>query len=161
MLKILNKNDWFVKFQLEFKIKRVKRLFFVHKFIKNVLCKNFEILIIDCTYKINKYKMSIFVIMKVIVLRINFYIDFAFLKKEEKLNFNWIIEQLKTLYVVLNLKNSVVIVIDRNSTLMKVIEINYFEIHNFFCVWHINKNVLKNCKSTFDTQKEWKKFLVV
>ena len=72
-----------MKFQLKNNIKRIKQLFFVNKIIKKVLCKNFKILIINCIYKINKYKISMFVIIKIIALKFSFYINFAFFKKKK------------------------------------------------------------------------------
>ena len=68
-------------------IKQMRRLFFVNKHVKKILIKNFEIIIMNCTYKINKYKMSLLVIMSHTILSTSFYIDFAFLKKEKKKNF--------------------------------------------------------------------------
>ena len=72
----------------ENEIKRIKKLFFVNKHIKKILCKNFEIFVMNCTYKINKYDMSMFVVMNHISLNTNFYIDFAFIeKKKRKISF--------------------------------------------------------------------------
>ena len=161
LLHVLKKNNWFVKFQLKKKTNRVQRLFFVNKHVQKILCKNFEMLIMNCIYKINKYEMSLFVIMNFIALKTNFYINFAFLKSEKKTNFDWIIEQHKKLYKSLNLSNFVVIITNRNQTFLNVIEFNYFDVYNVFCVWHINKNVFKNCKPAFEIQKKWKKFLIV
>ena len=84
---VLNRDNWFTKVLLENEIKRVKRLFFVNKHIKKVLCKNFEVLVMDCTYKINKYGMSMLVVMNHISLSTSFYIGFAFIEKEEEKNF--------------------------------------------------------------------------
>ena len=105
--------------------------------------------------------MSLLIIMSFIALKINFYIVKIFLNDEKFENFNWVIEQLKKLYVLLSLKNSVVIITDRDLIFMNVIEINYSKIYNILCVWYINKNVFKNCKTTFVTQKNWEKFLIV
>ena len=88
LLKILNKNCWFVKFQLNLKTKRIKRLFFVNKNIKKILFKNSKMLIMNCTYKINKYRMSLFIIINVIALKTSFYIAKVFLNSETFDNFN-------------------------------------------------------------------------
>ena len=94
LLKILTKNNWFVKFQLNTKSKRMKRLFFVNKHIKKIFNKNFEMLIMNCIYKINKYRMSLLIVMNVIALRNNFYIVKIFLNYENEKSFNWVIEQI-------------------------------------------------------------------
>ena len=43
---------------------------------------------------------------------------------------------------------------------MKIIKTQYFDTYNLLCIWHINKNVLKNCKVSFVTQKQWEEFLI-
>ena len=159
LLKALNKDCWFVKFYLDPKTKRVKRLFFVNKHIREILCKNSEVIIMDCTYKTNKYRMPLLIIMGFTALGTSFYIAKVFLDGEEFEDFNWAIEQLKELYVLLGLKGPVVIVTDRDLALMNAIEVNYPEVYNILCVWHINRNVLKNCKAAFATQEDWEEFL--
>ena len=68
-------------------IKRLRKFFFVNNDVKKILCKNFEIFVMNCIYKINKYDMSLMIIMSHIAINISFYIDFAFLKKKEQKNF--------------------------------------------------------------------------
>ena len=81
----LHREKWFVKIQLNEKIKRVKRLFFVNKIIlENFLIKNFEILIMNCIYKINRYKMFPLIIVDETILNITFYVAFAFLIDKTK-----------------------------------------------------------------------------
>ena len=103
--------------------------------------------------------MPLLVIMGSTALETSFYIAFAFLDGEEELDFNWVIEQLKELYSELDLKDPIVIVTDRDLALMNAIAINYSTTVNILCVWHVNRNVLKNCKAAFDTQQEWEEFL--
>lgn len=83
----LNRDNWFTKMLLENETKRVKRLFFVNKHIKKVLCKNSEILVMDCTYKTNRYGMPMLVVMSHTSLGTSFYIGFAFIEKKEEKNF--------------------------------------------------------------------------
>ena len=46
----------------------------------------------DATYKINKYKLPLLVIIGVIVLNITFYVGFAFMSGENTENYTWVIE---------------------------------------------------------------------
>ena len=53
------------------------------KNISQILLKqNHEVLIMNCIYKINRYKMSLFIINDQIVMHINFYVGFCFIAKE-------------------------------------------------------------------------------
>ena len=50
--------------------------------MQKLLRENHEILLMNCTYKINKYKMPLLIIIEIIVLNIIFYVDFCFMKGE-------------------------------------------------------------------------------
>ena len=114
LLKILHRNDWFIKFRLQIINKRIKNLFFINKNVNNIFVKNSKIIIIDCTYKTNKYRISLTIIINHIAFDTNFYIDFVFLNEEKKMNFEWLIQQINKLYRMLNLKDFEIIIIDRN-----------------------------------------------
>jgi len=51
------------------------------------LCLNIEILIIDYIYKTNKYKISFFIIIRIIVFNIIFYVKFCFIREENYSNY--------------------------------------------------------------------------
>lgn len=153
-----HREKWFVKIQLNDKIKRVKRLFFVNKIIfKNLLIKNFEVLIMNVIYKTNRYKMFLLIIVYETIFNTIFYIIFAFLIDEIEKNFAWIIEQIKTLYVNFNVFKFKIIVIDRNFALMITLKKTYSNIKNLLYVWHVNKNVVINCRFFFIDDEKMKK----
>ncbi|CAG8694673.1 13890_t:CDS:2 [Cetraspora pellucida] len=52
-----------------------------------------------------------------------------------------------------------VIVTDRELALMNALNITFLSSANLLCLWHINKNIMKNCKSRFETVNEWQAFL--
>jgi hypothetical protein len=37
-------------------------------------------------------------------------------------------------------------------------EAGHNSVAHLFCIWHINNNVLINCKKDFDTKKAWDEF---
>ena len=112
----------------------------------------------DCTYKTNKYRMPLLIIMSHTALGTSFYIGFAFLEEEEE-DFKWVIQQLKALYASLGLKDPAVVITDRDLGLMNALKNEYPDVYHLLCIWHINKNVLKNCKRSFAYQKDWEDFL--
>ena len=156
LFKILNRDNWFVRTFLNENIKRMRRLFFVNKHMKFFFLKNFEIIMIDCTYKINKYKMFLMILIKHIALNIFLYRFCFFRKKKKKLK--WILKHVKKLYAQLNFKNSNVIIIDRNFALINIAKC-FFNVVVLLCIWYINKNVLIHCKFYFEIQKNWIFFL--
>ena len=153
ILRVFYRKKWYVKVQIVANFKRVKILFFVNKKMINILCKNFEMFIINCIYKINKYDMFLLNIVDHIFINIIFYIDFAFVWTKKKI-YRWMLQQLKKLYKIFDFSNSIVIVIDRDETLINVLKIEYFEIITLFCLFHVNKNVRVWCKFEFDENEK-------
>lgn len=116
----------------------------------------------NVTYKTNRYKISLLIIVDEITLNTTFYIIFTFLIDKIEKIFAWIIEHIKTLYASFDFFESKIIVIDRNFTLIIVLQKTYSNITNLLCVWYVNKNVVINCKFSFvddeKNEKVWKKF---
>ncbi len=112
----------------------------------------------NCTYKINKYKMSLLTICKQTKLHINFYIVFCFMIKKKMNNYRWILKQLKTLYVRLKIFMFIVFVIDMKKRLMIAQYLIFSNFNHLFCIWHINNNVLINCKKSFVIKENWDDF---
>ena len=48
-----------------------------------------------------------------------------------------------------------VIVSDRELALMNAIHIVFPRTMNLLCIWHIEKNVLRNCKGHFEKEEDW------
>ena len=149
LLQSLYRKQWYIKIAFHENIKEIKTLFFVNKNIKNILCKNLEMLVINYTYKTNRYNMFLLNIVHHIVIKITFYIDFAFIDKEKKNRYMWVIDQLKTLYKSLSIDDFTIVVIDLNLDLINVLKKFYLDVHVFIYIWHMNKNVKVNCKSFF------------
>jgi hypothetical protein len=116
------------------------------------------LMLINCIYKTNRYFMSLCIITKVTSLNINFFVRCVFLFFEQQTNYNWVLKQLKKLYQSLRIMNLIVIVIHCEVVLINVIAIVFFNAQHVFCIWHVNKNVLKNCRSFFDDEESWTSF---
>ncbi len=133
-----------------------------------ILCKNSKVLIMDCTYKTNKYKMPLLTICEVIALGTTFIVDFVFIEKENKDYYDWVLYYLNQLYASLGLTRPRIIAIDRDLALMEAIDhrfpafaTTYNEgTRQVLCLWHLHRNVAKNCKASFATDEEWKAFLI-
>jgi len=101
------------------------------------------VLLMDNTYKTNKYKLSLLEIIGVTSTGLTFSIAFVLLSNEHENNFVWTLQKLKGLFVTVD--HPEVIVCDRDLTLMNAISIVFPKVHNFLCRFHIN-NLL--CLST-------------
>ena len=52
----------------------------------------------DCTYKTNKFKLSLLVVVGTTCLNTTFYISFCFMANEKLESYVWALEQLKLLF---------------------------------------------------------------
>ena len=62
-------------------------LFFTKKNILKLLKNNSEVLLMNCIYKINKFKFSLLIIVEQIFMSSTFYAEFAFISKKQKANY--------------------------------------------------------------------------
>ncbi len=105
----LNTNDWFFAYQKNRRDQITHLFFFFIRSSQIILKNNFEVLVMNCTYKINKYKMSLFIVSDQIALHNIFYVIFCFMTKEKKNDYVWVLKQLKRLYQQLQLSDSTVL----------------------------------------------------
>ena len=57
-------------------------MFFTRKSSQDLLKINYEVLILDATYKTNRYKLPLLIITGVTALNTSFYVEFAFMSGE-------------------------------------------------------------------------------
>jgi hypothetical protein len=158
LLKHLNHDRWFVKVKLRKDTKEIRRLFFLNKKSGHILRKNFEVLVMDCTYKTNKYKMPLLTIVGQTSIGTTFHVGFAFLESERPEDYVWVLKHLKDAYGALGLPDPNIIVTDRDLALLQASEEVFPNTAALLCIWHVNKNVLKNCKASFTTEEAWVEF---
>jgi hypothetical protein len=99
-----------------------------------------NILVIDCTYKTNKYGMQLLNVVGITSTYSTFNVAFAFLCEETVEEYKWALECLKQILT------PSVIVTDRELVLMSAISSVYPAAKSLLCLWHINNNVLANSK---------------
>ncbi len=107
----LDENDWIYAFQKD-RLNQITHLFFSKKSSQSILKINYEILIMNCTYKTNRYKMSLMIISDQIALHKNFYVVFCFMTKKKQNDYVWVLQQLKHFYHQLKLLDLIVFITD-------------------------------------------------
>jgi histone-lysine N-methyltransferase SETD2 len=137
---------------------RVKDLFFAHPISIDILRAFPQVLIMDCTYKTNRYRLPLLEIVGVTSTNLTFSVALAYLEGESEGNYTWALSRLKTI-----LEDGWVpsiIVTDRELALMNAIERVFPTTRHMLCRWHINRNVLKKSKPSFETKEKWDKFMI-
>jgi hypothetical protein len=128
----LNKNDWIYQLQKNSN-NQITHLFFIRESSQTILKNNYEIWMLDCTYKINRYKMLFLMISEQIEMNKNVYVRFRFMTKEITSNYCWILNQLKTMYAQMKMSKLTIIVTDMKKELIVAMKIELFEVHHLFC----------------------------
>ncbi|XP_028057844.1 PKS-NRPS hybrid synthetase CHGG_01239-like [Camellia sinensis] len=134
----------------------VTDLFWAHPVSLDLLRTFPRVLIMDCTYKTNRYRLPLLEIVGVTSTHMTFSVTIAYLQTERVDNYAWALQTLRDL-----MDDSVlpeVIVTDRELALMNAIDNTFPNARHLLCRWHINKNVLTKCKKMFETKEKWDKF---
>ena len=119
-----------------------------------------EVLLLDCTYKTNKYRMPLLDMIGIDAAQRSFCIAFAFLSGETEEDYMWALERLKTLYKQCGGILPSVILTDRCLAIINVAMALFPSptTVTLICIWHANKAVLTRCQPTFPEAEKWKEF---
>lgn len=118
LMKYLTQSSlWYVDSKKKEYNDELQFLFFTPECMQKLLRLNMEVLIIDCTYKTNRYKMPLLIIIGVTALNTTFYVAFCFMKGESYSDYEWVIEALVRLYDHLNLSYPITVISDGDKAL--------------------------------------------
>ncbi|KAI5668130.1 hypothetical protein M9H77_17983 [Catharanthus roseus] len=110
------------------------------------------VLIMDTTYKTNKYNMPLLEAVGMTPTGKNFTVATAFMCNEQATTYRWVLQQIKHLYIssatstgngsILNDGEPIVIITDRENGLMPVIDDVFRNSYHMLYRRHIDQNVL-------------------
>ena len=123
----------------------VRDIFWAHPDSVKLLNMFPIVLIMDSTYKTNKYRQPLFEIVGVTSTELTFAVAFAYMESEQTETLCWVLDKLKQLFTKQGLWPQVILT-DRDLALMKAIETVFPATVNLLCRFHINKNVKAKCK---------------
>ncbi|XP_012834315.1 PREDICTED: uncharacterized protein LOC105955159 [Erythranthe guttata] len=151
------KEDEYLSYHRSNELNAITDLLWIHpKCIK--LAQSYPyVFVIDCTYKTNRYGLPFLEIVGFTCTNKTFSIAFAYLDHEKTENFEWALRCLKEAMTSCPRPNC--IVTDRDLGLMKAVANVYPSSHHLLCRWHVNKNIVANCKKLFTKDiTKWKQF---
>jgi len=132
----------------------VSDIFWTHPDSVKLLNAFSIVLLMDSTYKTNRYRLPLLEIVGVTSTGLTFSVVFALLSTERENNFIWTLQRLKGLFFRGDVYPQV-IVSDRDLALMNAISVVFPEATNILCRFHINKNVKAKCKMFVDSREAW------
>jgi hypothetical protein len=115
-----------------------------------------DVVLLDCTYRTNLHDMPLLEIVGVTALDTSFTIGAVLIASEAELDYDWALVRLRRL---LNNRAPAVILTDRDFALMSAVEANFPEAKHMLCIWHINKNVMAQAKTTFRQDDRCQSFM--
>lgn len=138
---------------------RITHLFCIHQESRRLLARYPMVLVMDCTYKTNKFKMPLLNIVGITGRNTTFFVCFAFLSSEKADDYNWALRQLQVVYDSLSPPHfPTVVATDAEVGLMNAVSNVFPDTQRILCQWHVNKNIQKNCRADFDTAEAYEAF---
>ena len=137
----------------------LKALFFCHSCSIKLLSKYHYLLLLDCTYKTNKYKMPLLHITGITGSSKTFSVAFCFLSHETQDYYNWALQCLLTVFESNNIPIPTVFVTDREQALINSLSTTFPTSSHMLCTWHIQKNLLTNAAKTIKDKSRKKEML--
>jgi hypothetical protein len=132
-------------------------LLFAHRTSLDMIRKYGAVLLMDCTYKTNKFKMPLLEVTGVTSFWTTFFCCFVFVAEENQEHYEWALNVIKRkLY---NGHHPVTIATDRELALVNAIRSVFPSTNNVLCLWHIQKNLLANCKNLFGDDTSFEQFM--
>ncbi|KAK2366952.1 PKS-NRPS hybrid synthetase [Trifolium repens] len=100
------------------------------------------VLVMDCTYKTNKYRQPLLQVQVIGITStdLTFAVGFSYMESEKTDNYRWALEKLRELFIKKDIFPQVILTV-RELALMNAIEIVFPHSVNMLCTWHIYKNV--------------------
>lgn len=145
MLHELETNSYEFNYQLD-EEGRITLLLFAHPESLILLKRYPEVLLMDSTYKTNRFRMPLLDILGSTGLGHTFYAAFVFLSSEIESDYTAALQMLLKVMTVRNIKQPGVIVTDQDQGLMNAIQSTFPHAANLLCGWHINNNVLSHSR---------------
>ena len=153
VMHVLQTKGYNFEYRLNNTTNELEELFFIHPTSFKMWQAFPYVVLMDATYKTNKYNLPFLEIVGVTSTNKTFSIAFAFMHNEQISNYRWTLTCLK-----LTINNSFcprVIVTDRDLALMKACEDVFPENNHLLCRWHIFNDITKCCRPRINLQKTW------
>lgn len=107
---------------------------------------NPEILMIDKTYKANRFNMPLLQIMGMTSLHTTFNVAYVLISDEDPQSFRWVSNQLKKTLRLFNIPEPGIVLTDHDANLKCALDDTFPYVQQQICAWHIVKDVVLQVK---------------
>jgi hypothetical protein len=128
---------------------RLERLFFAHPDAIKIYKQHPDVVLLDCTYKTNRFRMPLFNICTVTGNRKTVQVALVFLSGEKDVDYEWAMKHFRDLQTNNDISEPLSWVTDRELAVMNILEKLFPGGNHLLCTWHVNMNVLANCRKLY------------
>ncbi len=128
---------------------RVTHLFFASRQSLDLYHRYPEVLLLDCTYKTNKYGLPLLNVVGITGVNTSFLVCCAFIKAEGESDFCWVLEKFAS-YVSLS---PGIVVTDCDYALMNALNGVFPSSALILCRWHIRRSDFTRAKASFSSRR--------
>lgn len=121
---------------------KISRLFWTYKDCIDDWKRNPELLMMDNTYKVNRFGLPLLQVTGVTALHTNYSVAFGLASNEDIESFTWLMQQMKATIEIYNIAEPQVIITDFDKALKNGIRTVFKNTQQQICMWHISKNVI-------------------
>ena len=132
---------------------RLEGLFFAHPRLITIYKANCDVLIMDCTYKTNKYGLPLLCFVAITRVGIAIPVAHTLLHGEDEAAFTWALNCFKDMLNQHSIDEPSVVLHDRDRALMRGLEAVFPGIPHLLCQWHMNEDVKANANATFGMER--------
>ncbi len=147
-------NEFFIFYEAENGIKDdpLTHLFIAHDKHIDLLIENFEVLIIDLTYKINMFQMLLVNIVGMTDQNRLFFIKNMFIPGEKEKDYKLVFYTIRKMYDNYGIPYLLIFIIDVYPAEIAAMKCIFFNIKHILCIWYINCNILAKLKPLIKAQ---------
>jgi hypothetical protein len=113
------------------------------------------VFVVDATYKTNRFNLPLVHFVGVNCFKMSFSACFMLISREDEQEYLYALESFKNCFGI----SPKVFLTDKEDALRNAISVVFPEAKNLLCIWHINKNILKNCLNKFDEREQFDNFM--
>ena len=82
----------------------------------------------------------------------------GFLSGEDQEDYEWLLSCFQELLAEHDIAQPVCFVSDREQALLLALDVIFPGVDHILCIWHVNMNVVANCKKHFKFKEDWDEF---
>ena len=128
---------------------RITWLFYAHPTARQLIKQNPDVLLLDCTYKTNRFDMPLLNFCRVTSNNKTLQFALCFLSREKKEDYKWALDQYQSMMIQECIKEPKCLITDRELALIHTLKHAFPSNPHILYHWHMNMNVICKGKEHF------------